>query len=180
MGRPGEARRRTAYSGQNCSGRVPSPSLTLRRHGATIRKAAKAGRSNMKCGSCGSENFPEGRFCEQCGAPLEAHCPECGAGVRLTARYCGSCGCRLAPAEVARSSAMASAGAPKPTRTSNGGAAPSLHTPSRLAEKILAGRSAIEGERRQVTVLFGDIAGFTAMAENRSGRRSTGSSSGSG
>jgi hypothetical protein len=134
----------------------------------------------MKCGSCGSENSPEGRFCEQCGTPLEAHCPECGAGVGLTARYCGSCGCRLATAEGARSSAAASAGTPKPTRGANEKVARSLHTPSRLAEKILAGRSAMEGERRQVTVLFGDIAGFTAMAENRSGRRSTGSSSGSG
>jgi class 3 adenylate cyclase len=39
------------------------------------------------------------------------------------------------------------------------------YTPTHLAEKILQSRSAIEGERRQVTVLFADLAGFTALAE---------------
>jgi class 3 adenylate cyclase len=38
-------------------------------------------------------------------------------------------------------------------------------TPEYLAEQILRTRPAIEGERRQVTVLFGDIVEFTAMAE---------------
>jgi class 3 adenylate cyclase/tetratricopeptide (TPR) repeat protein len=41
------------------------------------------------------------------------------------------------------------------------------YTPKHLAEKILKGRSALEGERRQVTVLFADVAGFTALAEKR-------------
>ncbi len=39
------------------------------------------------------------------------------------------------------------------------------YTPKHLAEQILKGRSALEGERRQVTVLFADVAGFTALAE---------------
>jgi class 3 adenylate cyclase/tetratricopeptide (TPR) repeat protein len=39
------------------------------------------------------------------------------------------------------------------------------YTPKHLAEKILQSRSAIEGERRQVTVFFADVAGFTALAE---------------
>src|SRR5262249_3030034 len=39
------------------------------------------------------------------------------------------------------------------------------YTPRHLAEKILTSRSALEGERRQVTVLFADVAGFTRMAE---------------
>jgi class 3 adenylate cyclase/tetratricopeptide (TPR) repeat protein len=41
------------------------------------------------------------------------------------------------------------------------------YTPKHLADKILKGRSALEGERRQVTVLFADIAGFTTLAEKR-------------
>jgi class 3 adenylate cyclase/tetratricopeptide (TPR) repeat protein len=42
---------------------------------------------------------------------------------------------------------------------------PTSYTPAHLADKILKGRSALEGERRQVTVLFADVAGFTALAE---------------
>ena len=37
--------------------------------------------------------------------------------------------------------------------------------PGHLAEKILSGRAALEGERRQVTVLFGDLANYTALSE---------------
>jgi class 3 adenylate cyclase len=39
------------------------------------------------------------------------------------------------------------------------------YTPRHLAEKILTARSALEGERRQVTVLFTDVANFTTLAE---------------
>ncbi len=39
------------------------------------------------------------------------------------------------------------------------------YTPRHLADKILKSRSALEGERRQVTVLFADLAGFTNLAE---------------
>src|SRR5215471_11321092 len=43
--------------------------------------------------------------------------------------------------------------------------APLPYTPPYLAEKILTSRSALEGERKQVTVLFADVAGFTTLAE---------------
>jgi len=43
--------------------------------------------------------------------------------------------------------------------------APLTYTPRHLAEKILTSRSALEGERKQVTVLFADVAGFTTLAE---------------
>jgi class 3 adenylate cyclase len=36
-----------------------------------------------------------------------------------------------------------------------------------LADKVLRARSALEGERRQVTVLFADIAGLTSLTEGR-------------
>ena len=39
------------------------------------------------------------------------------------------------------------------------------YTPPYLAENILTSRSAVEGERKQVTVLFADVAGFTTLAE---------------
>src|SRR5499427_7206311 len=43
--------------------------------------------------------------------------------------------------------------------------APLAYTPKHLAQKILTSRSALEGERKQVTVLFADVAGFTTLAE---------------
>jgi len=59
-------------------------------------------------------------------------------------------------------------GAPAPSDR-----APVGYTPKHLAEKILKTRSALEGERRQVTVLFADLAGFSATR-----KRSTPSSIG--
>jgi class 3 adenylate cyclase len=44
--------------------------------------------------------------------------------------------------------------------------APFSYTPQHLAEKILTSRSALEGERKQVTVLFCDLANSTALAEH--------------
>jgi class 3 adenylate cyclase len=53
----------------------------------------------------------------------------------------------------------AAAAAPAPA------SAPLGYTPPYLAEKILISRSALEGERKQVTVLFADVVGFTTLAE---------------
>jgi class 3 adenylate cyclase len=44
-------------------------------------------------------------------------------------------------------------------------AAPEAYTPKHLAEKILTSKAALEGERKQVTVLFVDVSGFTSLSE---------------
>jgi class 3 adenylate cyclase/tetratricopeptide (TPR) repeat protein len=44
-------------------------------------------------------------------------------------------------------------------------ASPQSYTPKHLAEKILTSKSALEGERKQVTVLFVDVSGFTALSD---------------
>lgn len=120
----------------------------------------------MRCASCQADNPPENRFCEQCGATLEARCPQCGVSVRPGARFCGACGQRLAEpqsAAPARVPVVAPPGAASPAADYQGRLV--SYTPPHLAQKILTTRSALEGERRQVTILFADTAGFTALAE---------------
>src|SRR6266436_1253686 len=76
-------------------------------------------------------------------------CPSCGHANRAAAKFCEKCGTRLA-------SAAASAEPPR---------APRDYTPRHLAEKILSSRGALEGERKQVTVLFADVKGSMDLAE---------------
>ena len=52
---------------------------------------------------------------------------------------------------------------PEPAKTQE--RAPLSYTPRHLAEKILTSRAALAGERKQVTVLFCDLANSTALAE---------------
>src|SRR6266851_4073951 len=125
----------------------------------------------MTCGQCQFENPPGMRFCGQCGAPLAPRCPQCGTEVPPQFKFCGQCGASLASGAptTPAASATASASAPPPSRPAVAPPAPSPsiagYTPKHLADKILKSRSALEGERRQVTVLFGDVAGFTTLAE---------------
>jgi class 3 adenylate cyclase/tetratricopeptide (TPR) repeat protein len=112
----------------------------------------------VRCVQCQFENPPGMRFCGQCGSPLAARCPRCAAEVPPGFRFCGQCGTALQAPAPAQPVAAPGAPAPRPP------AAPG-YTPKHLAEKILKGRSALEGERRQVTVLFADVAGFTTLAE---------------
>jgi hypothetical protein len=44
---------------------------------------------------------------------------------------------------------------------------PRVYTPAHLTEKILATRAALEGERKQVTVLFADLKGSTELIAER-------------
>ena len=48
---------------------------------------------------------------------------------------------------------------------------PLTYTPPYLAEKILTSRSALEGERKQVTVLFADLKGSTELIADLDMRR---------
>ena len=102
----------------------------------------------MKCQKCNHENPKDMRFCVECGNKLEVTCPNCGFGNAPSFKFCGQCGQNLQAT-------------PKPTDYSE----PQSYTPKFLADKILNNRSAIEGERKLVTVLFADVADYTALSE---------------
>ena len=103
----------------------------------------------MRCPSCAFENPADSRFCFECGAPLSLVCGHCGAELPAGVKFCNRCG---KPAAENRSRPSA----PEPRS----------YTPRHLAEKILTSRSALEGERKQVTVLFADVKGSMELAEN--------------
>ena len=90
------------------------------------------------------------KFCGQCAAPLGAVCPSCGTANPPGHRFCGHCATPLAQ----------TAATPK-------FASPGAYTPKDLAERILASKSALEGERKQVTVLFADLKGSMELLADR-------------
>jgi predicted ATPase/class 3 adenylate cyclase len=124
----------------------------------------------MICPACRAENRAGIRFCEECGARLELACTTCGASVPADKKFCGSCGAPLAaqnaaPADAAAREGRAAAGTIRPATGGLRGSPPASYTPRHLAERILHDRSALTGERKQVTVLFADVSGFTSMSE---------------
>jgi class 3 adenylate cyclase/tetratricopeptide (TPR) repeat protein len=115
----------------------------------------------MRCPSCGFDN-PEGmNFCGRCGTKLTPRCPHCGFENPPGFAFCGKCGSALGPLEpTSEQVPMAKAQVYRRQE-----AKLQSYTPRHLAEKILTARSALEGERRQVSVLFADVANFTTLAE---------------
>jgi class 3 adenylate cyclase/pimeloyl-ACP methyl ester carboxylesterase len=108
----------------------------------------------LQCPNCRIENRVDARFCRECGAKLEGLCPACSVSVDPDQKFCHACGHRLIETAVA---------APGTARA----LAPEAYTPRHLAERILSSRSAMEGERKQVTVLFADITGSLALIQHR-------------
>ena len=98
---------------------------------------------------------PGAKFCDGCGLPQAPVCSGCGHELRAEARFCDACG---QPCAAAGSREVA-AGPPATER------APRDYTPAHLADRILRSRSALEGERKQVTVLFADVKGSMELAE---------------
>src|SRR5262245_39208113 len=111
----------------------------------------------MHCPRCGFAN-PEGmNFCGRCGTALSAGCPHCSFENPPGFAFCGKCGSSLTsqpPTSVPASLAPH----PRP---------PLTYTPPRLTDKILAARTALEGERKQVTVLFADLKSSMELLADR-------------
>src|SRR5512132_2971208 len=109
----------------------------------------------MLCQHCQRENLTDSTFCDQCGLRLEAVCSHCGEPNRRGATFCRICG-----QTISQTATVAPGGVP-------GVPSPDSYVPRHLAEKILASRQSLEGERKQVTVLFADIRDSMKLIEGR-------------
>jgi class 3 adenylate cyclase/tetratricopeptide (TPR) repeat protein len=105
----------------------------------------------MQCPQCHQDNPAGANFCRDCGRRLETVCPACGHPNLPGSRFCNQCGAAVVVLSAA-TSALAS---------------PQSYTPRYLAEKILTSRRALEGERKQVTVLFADMKGSLELLADR-------------
>src|SRR5262249_37538912 len=103
-------------------------------------------RLGMKCPRCAHDNPQAARFCEECAAPLAITCSSCGTSLPTRAKFCHACAHPVAPL---------------PARS------PDNYTPRHLAEQILTSTAALEGERKQVTVLFVDLKGSMELLADR-------------
>src|SRR6266446_8651877 len=92
-------------------------------------------------------------------------CPACQHENPAGQKFCGECGTRLSSAAQGPGPALPAAQPLEPPGVTDRFASPVAYTPRHLAEKILTSKSVIEGERKQVTVMFADVSGFTAMSE---------------
>jgi len=104
----------------------------------------------MTCPRCQQENPAEAHFCMKCGTRLTLACAKCNTELPTGAAFCFACG--------------------QPVTTAPGGqrfTSPEAYTPRHLAEKILTSKSALEGERKQVTVLFADLKGSMELLADR-------------
>lgn len=108
----------------------------------------------MKCSHCANDNPGDASFCENCGNPLNRACPSCGKDVSPSAKFCKHCGMNLATL-----SAL-----PAFTAETNLSAL-QKSAPLALQEKMRQASANIEGERKQVTILFTDIVNSTLYAE---------------
>ncbi len=107
----------------------------------------------MKCPQCQAENREGRRFCAECGTSLAIAC-SCGFSNEPGEKFCGGCGNKRETG-------------PTPSPPTSQTVSPDTYTPKHLAEKILTSKSALEGERKQVTVLFADLKGSMELLADR-------------
>ena len=105
----------------------------------------------MRCPKCHAENREGRRFCAECGASLSLACPTCGFSNEPSEKFCGGCGQPLVSSQQVAAKFSS----------------PAVYTPKHLAEKILTSKSSLEGERKQVTVLFADMKGSMELLADR-------------
>ena len=109
-----------------------------------------------KCPQCQTRNEPDEPYCRQCGHRRETRCPVCSHPTPPAYKFCGQCGQDLN---------RTSAAAPRALSPEEKLRTIKRYLPDGLSAKILAQKSKIEGERKLVTVMFCDMAGFMPISE---------------
>jgi class 3 adenylate cyclase/tetratricopeptide (TPR) repeat protein len=110
----------------------------------------------MQCPKCQFENVDGAKFCNECGSKLEISCPDCSKINPPGSKFCNECGQNLtSPQEPIEKELSFDEKIDKIQR----------YLPKGLTEKILSQRDRIEGEHKQVTVMFCDMEGFTPLSE---------------
>jgi class 3 adenylate cyclase/tetratricopeptide (TPR) repeat protein len=104
----------------------------------------------MICSRCQTENPPQAKFCLECATPLALRCTNCGTQLPGGAKFCFECATPVG----------APGSAPKFSSPEN-------YTPKHLAERIINSKTSLEGERKQVTVLFADLKGSMELLSDR-------------
>jgi len=110
----------------------------------------------MKCPKCLTDNRGKSKFCIECGNILEINCPKCNNLNPPGSKFCEECGQNLT---------ISSEPTPKALSPEEKVEKIQKYLPKGITEKILAQRDRIEGERKQVTVMFCDMEGFTGLSE---------------
>ena len=98
----------------------------------------------MICAGCGFDASADFAFCPRCGRALDTACPGCGFACPREFAFCPKCGTAVRPASPAAGREDAARPAPQPAREPTDA----------------------EADRRPVTVLFADLAGFTKLGEH--------------
>ena len=117
--------------------------------------------SVMNCATCKADNPVNSKFCLECGASFTSPCPKCSIELPSAAKFCNACGASIVESSKSKVESSPTTSAPAHWRTGS----PAAYTPRHLADKILQSKSALEGERKQVTVLFADVKGSMELAE---------------
>ena len=97
------------------------------------------------------KTYPRLGFAKRALRRSGASCSNCGVPLRDTAKFCPACAHPAVPS----------------ASTAQRFGSPESYTPKHLAERILTSKAALEGERKQVTVLFADSKGSMELLADR-------------
>ena len=113
----------------------------------------------MKCSKCNFAISDDAKFCGNCGNKLERTCTKCNFPNPARNKFCEECGQEFSTDKIPSKSNLTSlSDEEKFTKIQK-------YLPKGIAEKILSQKDRMEGERKQVTVMFCDLVGFASISE---------------